>query len=144
MTKSNGEDLAVTILRGRLDGQQRRRLSRLLDMLYRPSELADEVGFMVRQVYRVYLPAGCPHERDDRRHVWINGKAFRAWIAETYQKAKLAHDEAYCLTCKRPVKMVAPVEAGEGELVFWLCTCPNCGRKLARIIDRKRQGHDRP
>ena len=43
-------------------------------------ELADEIGFNVRQMYRVYIPNGCPHNRDDSRHLWINGLEFRNWI----------------------------------------------------------------
>jgi len=62
------------ILAGRLNGIQRNRLKRLLDMMYKPSELAEEVGFSLQQVYRVYVPGGCPVERDSRNHIWINGK----------------------------------------------------------------------
>jgi len=70
-------------LKGRLNGSQRMRLIKLLDMLYKPSELAEEVGFTRRQVYRVYIPSGCPHTRDEKRYIWINGKAFREWYEET-------------------------------------------------------------
>ena len=98
------------ILRGRLNGQQRNRLVNLLDMMYSPSELAKEVGFTVRQVYRVYIPIGCPHERDDKGHLWINGKVFREWAKDVYQKRKLARNEAFCLTCKKPVKVTNPIE----------------------------------
>lgn len=70
-------------LKGRLKGCQRMRLIKLFDMLYKPSELAEEVGFTRRQVYRVYIPAGCPHKRDEHKHIWINGKAFREWYEET-------------------------------------------------------------
>ena len=48
-----------------LDGKQRNRLVRLLNMLYKPSELAEEIGFTVRQIYRVYIPAGCPCIKDE-------------------------------------------------------------------------------
>lgn len=65
--------------KGRLNGRQRSRLSGLLDMLYTPSELASEVGFSVRQVYRVYVPAGCPVFRDEKGRLWINGKGFFDW-----------------------------------------------------------------
>ena len=61
------------ILKGRLDGNQRNRLVRLLNMLYSPSELANEIGFTKRQVYRVYIPLGCPHEKDSKGRNWING-----------------------------------------------------------------------
>ena len=136
MTKSQDEIL----LRGRLDGAQRTRLKRLLDMLYKPSELAEEVGFTARQVYRVYIPAGCPHDRDERGYLWINGKAFRKWAEEVYKKRELKPDETFCLTCKKPVKILDPEQKQEGRLIYILSDCPTCGRKLSRIIQKKKRG----
>jgi len=127
------------ILAGRLNGNQRNRLAKLLDMMYRPNELAQEIGFAKRQVYRVYIPAGCPHERDSRNHIWINGKVFREWVKEVYKKRELASDEAFCLTCRKPVKMHQPEKKHEGRLVYWICACQKCGRKIARIIERERR-----
>lgn len=133
------EDQSVILLKGRLDGNQKSRLARLLDMLYMPSELAEEIGFSVRQIYRVYIPAGCPHQRDDFNHLWINGKEFRMWIQEVYKKQELGLNEAFCLTCKQAVKMIHPERIQEGRLIYYLCLCPNCGRKLARIVTRGKQ-----
>ncbi len=130
------EDQEVILLKGRLDGNQRNRLARLLDMLYTPSELAKEIGFTTRQVYRVYIPAGLPHERDQKSRIWINGKVFQEWVKEVYKKQELGMNEAFCLTCKQAVKMVGPERKQEGRLFYYICTCPNCGRKLARIITR--------
>lgn len=136
------DDQSVILLKGRLDGNQRNRLARLLDMLYSPSELATEIGFSVRQVYRVYVPAGCPHNKDDKRRLWINGKEFREWVKEVYKKQVLAPNEAFCLSCKRPVKMKDAKRKQEGRLFYYLCTCPHCGRKLARIITRGKRLDD--
>ena len=77
------------MLPGRLNGQQKNRLVKLLDMFYKPSEIAEEIGFSVRQVYRVYIPAGCPYERDSKKRLWSNGKAFREWAIEIYKKGSL-------------------------------------------------------
>ena len=126
------------LLKGRLNGRQRLRLGKLLDMLYKPSELAEEIGFAVDQVDRVYVPLGCPRERDSRKRLWINGKAFAEWYEATYPKQTLLPDEAFCLTCKKPVKIHKPVERKMGRLFYLICECPNCGRKLARIIDKER------
>lgn len=125
------------ILQGRLNGSQRMRLGKLLDMLYKPSELAEEIGFALRQVYRVYMPLGCPLVRDSD-HVWINGKDFAEWYEATYPKQTLLEDQAFCLTCKKPVKMDKPIKQKKGRLHYWTCKCPVCGRKLARIIDREK------
>ena len=136
----DGENQDEILLKGRLNGKQRNRLGKLMNMMYKPSELAEEVGFTVRQVYRVYILAGCPHERDDRRRLWINGKEFREWAEEVYKKRELAVDEAFCLTCKKPVKMIGQVEQRKDRLVYYICNCPFCNRKLARIVDRKKRG----
>jgi hypothetical protein len=133
----NEDNQVEILLRGRLNGRQKQRLDTLLDMMYRPSELAEEIGFAVRQVYRVYIPAGCPHERDEQRHIWINGKAFREWALDVYKKCKLASDEAFCLTCRQPVKMIDPIQQRKGRLLYVLCDCPKCGRRLTRIVGRK-------
>jgi len=124
------------LLRGRLSGPQKARLDSLLDMMYRPSELAEEIGFEVRQVYRVYVPAGCPHTRDTSKHLWINGKAFREWAKQVYRKRKLGADEAFCLTCKRAVKVTDPAHHERGKLKYLTCVCPHCERRLARITEK--------
>ena len=126
------------LFRGRLSGSQRMRLAKLLDMFYMPSELAEEVGFSVRQVYRVYVPLGSPCLRD-RGRLWINGKAFADWYEATYPKQTLKEGEAFCLTCKKAVKMQNPVKQKKGRLHYWLCDCSGCGRKLARIIDKDKR-----
>lgn len=124
------------ILKGRLNGTQRNRLGKLLDMYYKPSELAEEVGFTRHQVYRVYIPAGCPHNRDEKRYIWINGKAFREWYEKTYPRMSLDQDETFCLTCKKPVKIINPKKEKKGRLHYLTSNCPNCGRKLARITKK--------
>ncbi len=128
------------ILSGRLDGKQRNRLYKLLEMLYTPAELAQEAGFTRRQVYRVYIPAGCPHEKDQNKCIWINGKAFREWYLQTYKKVELAHDETFCLTCRKAVKIVNPKRKKKGRLVYDVSFCPECGRTLAKIIDKEKRG----
>jgi hypothetical protein len=126
------------LFRGRLKGYKRMQMYKLLDMLYKPSEISAEVGFTQRQVYRVYIPAGCPHERDDRGHLWINGKMFREWYEITYPRMEMKSNEAFCLTCKKPVKMANPLKVKKGRFVYWKAACSACGRKLVRIISNKR------
>lgn len=123
-------------LKGRLKGSERMHLEKLLDMLYKPSELAEEVGFTRRQIYRVYVPAGCPHKRDEHNFIWINGKEFREWYEETYPRVSLASDETFCLTCKKPVNIINPKREKKGRLHYLISYCPNCGRKLARITKK--------
>jgi hypothetical protein len=131
------------VLAGRLNGRQRNRVKRLLDMLYKPNELAEEVGFNTNQIYMVYVPAGCPHVRDAKKHIWINGKAFREWVEEVYKKRILESDEMFCLTCKRQVKMIKPDRKEKDGLVYYVSKCPNCGRVSSKIVDqKKKRGND--
>jgi hypothetical protein len=127
------------ILQGRLNGRQRNQLKGLLDMEYTPKELAEELGVTIDQIYRVYVPGGCPHERTERNHILINGKKFRAWFEEQYKKRHLEPGETFCLTCKKAVKIINPERKQQGRLIYDLCNCPNCGRRLTRIIDHKRK-----
>ncbi|HCC78493.1 MAG: hypothetical protein A2X25_09250 [Chloroflexi bacterium GWB2_49_20] len=133
-------DQTEIILKGRLKGYQRMRLIKLLDMEYTPGELAIEVGFNRRQVYRVYMHQGCPHRRDNKRRLWINGKEFQEWYEFFYPRIELGKNEAFCLTCKKPVIMNNPHLIKKGGFIYWICKCPNCGRKLPRIIENKKWG----
>ena len=126
--------MSEIILSGRLNGKQHNRLKRLFDMDYKPSELADRIGIDKNQIYRVYMLVGCPYEREKSGRLWINGKAFRVWYQEAYKKRELAEDEAFCLTCKKEVKMVNPVQRKKKGVLYWRCECQTCGRVLARII----------
>ena len=137
------ENLTVVLYKGRLERDQKNRLAKLLDMLYTPKEIADEIGFSRRQFYRVYIPAGCPHTRDEKGYLWINGKEFRKWVLETYQKQAVRQNEAFCLTCKKPVPMQKPEKIFKNGLQYYLCDCPYCGRKLAKIITRGKKVDDK-
>ena len=126
------------ILKGRLDGIQRNKLKGLFDMMYSPRELAEEIGINQDQVYGVYLHLGCPEERDEKKHILINGKAFADWYLKVYAKIKLKQDETFCKTCKKGVKIYQPKQKKKGGLIYILSVCPVCGRNLTKIIANKR------
>ncbi|GAP20438.1 hypothetical protein [Leptolinea tardivitalis] len=130
--------MTETILSGRLDGKGRNQLKGLLNMMYSPSELAEELGIDKNQVYRVYIKLNCPHVRDDFRHIWINGQEFKAWYLETYKKTELAEDETFCKTCRVPVKLYKPELKTKGRVTYLLSHCPTCGRLLTKIISSSR------
>lgn len=136
------DDTSLILLKGRLSGDQKNRLTKLFDMLYTPAEIADEIGFNKRQFYRVYIPAGCPVEYDKKEKVWINGKLFREWINKIYQKRELGLNEAFCLTCKHEFTMRDTERKNTGNLFYYVCSCPKCGRKVARIITRGKEIND--
>jgi hypothetical protein len=128
------------ILKGRLDGIQRNRLKSLFDMMYSPRELAEEIGIQIDQVYGVYMPLGCPEERDEKNHILINGKLFADWYLKVYAKIKLKQDETFCKTCKKGVKIYQPKQKKKGDLSYILSVCPVCGRNLTKIIAYQRGG----
>ncbi len=130
------------ILSGRLKGKEHNRLKRLFDMPYKPGELAEEIGINKNQIYRVYIPAGCPHEKDNRNRLWINGKQFYEWYDKTYKKLRLGKNEVFCKTCKKGVEIINPVEHEKDGLVYITCYCPNCNRRNSKIITQKRD-HDK-
>ena len=133
-------DNEVRLLRGRLDGAQKNRMRKLFDMMYRPSELAEEIGFNVRQVYRVYIPNGLPHERDEDRHIWINGLAFKNWIEQTYKKTRLKPGQGYCRKCNKAVTLInTELKTTKlGDTDYLLGECPYCGRRIPRIVENRR------
>ncbi len=136
------DDQDKVLLKGRLNGRQRLRLNGLLDMLYTPDELAIEIGFNQEQVYRAYVPLGCPHEREGRNHILINGKRFSAWYKKLYAKKVLHQDEIFCMTCKKPVKIVTPEIIQKVKLTYLVSNCPNCGRRTSKIIKNCRGKRD--
>ena len=95
-------------------------------------------------MYRVYIPLECPFEKDSRGRYWINGKEFRIWIGEIYKKRKLKQNEAFCLTCKKSIKMISPERHQQDRLFYYLCVCQNCGRKISKIITRGKPINDQP
>jgi DNA-directed RNA polymerase subunit RPC12/RpoP len=67
------------------------------------------------------------------------GTQFRDWYEETYKPIKLAKNEAYCASCKKPVQMVNPTENSKDGLTYLLSSCPDCGRKVPKILTMKRR-----
>jgi len=131
-----------TTLKGRLTGIQKRRLPQLLDMLYTPAEIADVLHFGRRQFYRVYVPAGSPHQRAENGHLWVNGALFRQWYLEQYPKVHIAENEVYCLTCKGPVSIFQPETRQKSTYVYQASICPNCGRHLVKALSNERKPYD--
>ncbi len=134
-----GTKWSKTIMRGRLKGAQRHKLRKLLHMKYRPSELAEEIAVNIEWIYKIYIPLGCPHERDDKEYIWIVGAEFCEWYLEMYRTQKLAANEGYCVSCKRPVAIVDPEKHNKDGLIYLLSQCPDCGKTVAKILHQKRR-----
>lgn len=126
----------------RMRREQVIRLGRLLHMYYRPSELANEIGCHVDTIYRSYLPAGCPHKRDERGHIWIVGTEFAQWarIVKKHDQIPLEKNEAYCLKCRKPVSIAGDITVTPTNRYLELVSgkCPECGRTVNRAQARNR------
>lgn len=122
------------------------RLSRILNMIYKPGELAEEIGVTQDTIYRSYLPAGMPHERDQAGSVWIHGPAFIAWAKQTVAKKKsqrigLPPGQAWCMKCNKSVRLIKPtVKAVNRYIEILQSTCPFCHT----IVNRARACSPRP
>ncbi|MDL1909683.1 hypothetical protein FBQ81_03165 [Chloroflexi bacterium CFX6] len=119
------------------------KLTRLLDMLYKPSEIAEEIGVATDTIYRSYLPAGLPHTRDSQGSIWIHGPAFIAWARQTIAKKKtdrigLPDDHAWCMKCNRAVELIEPKTKQVNRYLELLqAVCPHCGKKINRARARQ-------
>lgn len=117
------------------------RLGRILDMMYKPAELAQEIGVIPDTIYRSYLPAGLPHTRDSK-NIWIHGPAFVAWAKETIVKhrrtrAGLADNLAWCVKCNAPVEMIDPkVKYTNRYIEIMQSQCPHCHSLINRARAR--------
>jgi hypothetical protein len=107
----------------------------LLPMLYTVRELADELS-MPERTLRDWLLHGAPHTRDRLRHIWVNGQAFAAWVANQRKKAprsSLKPNEGYCMFCNRIVMVLHPIRRpSAGKLVYIQGLCPHCNGKVSR------------
>lgn len=120
------------------------RLSRLLEMLYKPAELAEEIEVNPDTVYRSYIPAGCPHEVDGRGRIWINGKEFIEWVKgiREFRKQRnrnpLQAGEGYCFRCKKNMPMSNLREVYSNlKIVMMQGECGSCGGKVNRGYSKK-------
>ena len=114
----------------------------LLPMLYRPGELAEELGIEARDV-REWAHRGLAFSRDGRGNIWINGDDAKAWVQGRHRgrrKAGLAANEAFCFGCRQVVVMSAPKESVNGGMRVLSDHCPHCGTRVNRGVRNGQQG----
>jgi len=121
--------------------RQLARLPRLLWMYYSPAELADEIGLNVDTIYKSYIPAGCPHKRDEQDRIWIIGTQFRRWALDRFQRRSrppMPDGFAYCLRCRKPTQMLdVRLNPQNVYTEMVIGRCAECGARTNRT--RKRQ-----
>ena len=119
--------------------EQRLRANGLLDMLYTPAELADELGIDQRDVYYRLMPAGLPHTKDSTGHIWLHGPRVAQWVRElgkAHQRA-LGDNEAYCLRCRQIVALTKTKRVRQGKFLVLQATCPQCGATVNRGVKKR-------
>jgi len=115
------------------------RSMRILDMEYKPSEIAEELGASKEQILRL-ISAGAPARKDANGRYWISGIPFLAWLKDaapkkTEDKHVFADDECYCVTCREVVHFTAYRKSH--RIVFGACLK---GHKVARFVSLKPKG----
>ncbi len=103
-------------------------------MMYTLSELGADLDVPAR-LLREWLTRGLPHQRDGRGHIWIDGRCFTEWIkieSQAKVSKSLSDDEAYCLRCRQPAKLINPTSTQRGKQILWQGVCPNCGNLIYR------------
>ena len=110
----------------------------LLPMLYKVSEISQLMGVPDRTLRDWLAIHGAPYIRDKRQHIWINGIHFAGWVntirkKKSGEKIPMDVDEAYCMRCNQPVKLLQPVmKPVQGRLVLLQGKCPQCGTTVNR------------
>lgn len=113
------------------------RLGRLMDMLYKPAEVAEAIGVTADTVYRNYLALGCPFEQDKAGNVWIHGLSFAAWVRDVNAKKRnrgsLEPGQGWCCRCNAVVMMQRPRLKHSGRYTkIYQSKCATCGAKVNR------------
>jgi hypothetical protein len=108
----------------------------LLPMLYKPSELAEDLGIPVSTM-REWVQRGIPHQRDRRGHIWISGEEFSGWVEiqrGLRRGPALEEDEAYCFHCRMAVKLIDPTRRIIDKRILLQADCPRCGTRINKGV----------
>lgn len=114
--------------------------ARLLNMLYKPSEIAEELGVTTDTVLRSYIPAGLPCTKDDTRHLWIHGLTCAAWVRDMARqrranRPKMPPGFGWCMKCNKAVEMPAAlvtVRPATRHFEIMQAPCPHCNSTVNR------------
>lgn len=117
-----------------------RRLGRLLNMMYKPGEIAREIGVTDETIMRSYVPAGAPVTVDAKGVTWINGQDFAEWardyIASRNNKPKaiMSASQGYCFHCRKVVEIDGlRRKPARRNVDMIMGRCAACGGKICRF-----------
>ena len=106
----------------------------LLNMLYTPAELAEELRVPARTIHD-WTQFDMPHCKDTSGRLWIHGLEFAAWVTRIRaqrRKTELRPGEAYCGECKKAVVIQGADPSTLGRVVVLMGRCPWCGTVVHR------------
>jgi hypothetical protein len=114
---------------------------RLLDMEYKPSELAEELHTDSRHILS-FIGMGCPARKDSNGRYWLHGETFARWMRDTVAKndrdlasrPAIADNEAYCVKCRAIVNFTEYRRAG--RVAYGNC---KAGHKVTRFVSIKKE-----
>lgn len=113
-----------------------RKSIRLLDMEYKPSEIADELGANSHYILSL-IAGGAPARKDASGRYWVHGLTFKKWlddaapknIEEIKKRPTIADNECYCVTCKKITTYTERMQ--KGRVSYGVCPS---GHKVARFL----------
>lgn len=142
----------MSLYRRKFDGGHKRimdnlwlRRTKLLNMMYTSTELADELNvdrpYLTENLVKMH---GMPSERDENGRYWFSGMDVLRWI-EKYHDDKMsrkrnrvpyADNEFYCIHCKKRVfnddyRIEQP---SGGHHMQKTTTCPECHRPIFKFM----------
>lgn len=127
------------------------RLKRLLNMNYKITEIAEELGISTSTIYDTYIPAGMPCSQDDKKHYWVNGRAFLEWAQQFVttrqrkQKPAMETNQAFCTRCNAVITISNGriSQANYNGVARLIGRCPICNSKVSRFVKAKEYENDR-
>lgn len=126
----------------RISRAVQRHMLKLLNMEYKPSEIAGELNVKPKTIYN-FIDLGCPCRTDKAGNIWIVGTSFIAWandqltLSKNRPRVPIAEDQAYCFHCQTAVKFEKTITKAIGVRTVTYGLCVVCGGKVAKFGGRQ-------
>lgn len=129
----------------RIPGRIVVKMGKLIHMRYKPAEIAGIIGVSVDSIYRRYLPAGAPCEKDTQGNIWIIGDVFAGWARSCVRttaggpaKTPMQAGQAYCTRCNQVIDLQAIKRSRPNArgVISISGRCPLCKGKANRFIKK--------
>jgi len=108
----------------------------LLDMMYLPEELAEEMR-VGKDLIDHAIQLGAPHWIDEDDTLYIHGTKFKLWVTDCRKprrERRLENHEAYCPRCKADTVLtdITIKDMSNGALIQIRGRCTKCGITICR------------